>query len=172
MKTILFLVFAMIIAAMVVLLAPMYYTPTCNVGDEALRKARTVARLCHIAFACGECRVQSFDDVWRTDGTVDCPACPASERLIEYLSCVYSNDLTRQELIMTNEDKADFNRIVQDGWGNIIRAAWWTDIKGERLERTKRVGNLVIWSVGANGVDERGEGDDITMGVDLEVTVP
>jgi len=68
---------------------------------------------------------------------------------------------------MENEDEKDFGRVVRDGWGNIIRAAWWSDVKGERLERTKRVGNLVIWSVGANGVDERGEGDDITMGVDL-----
>lgn len=163
-----------VLTIFVLMVFPIFYTPTCRISKQSfgVRKARTVARLYNIAFACVEFRVPNFEDVWCADGAVNRSVCPASGRLIEFLRCVYSNDSTWQEMVMENEDEKDFGRVVRDGWGNIIRAAWWSDVKGERLERTKRVGNLVIWSVGANGVDERGEGDDITMGVDLEVTVP
>jgi hypothetical protein len=52
-----------VLTIFVLMVFPIFYTPTCRISEQSfgVRKARTVARLYNIAFACVEFRVPNFE---------------------------------------------------------------------------------------------------------------
>jgi hypothetical protein len=62
-----------------------------------------------------------------------------------------------------------FPRLVQNGrlvdrWGNLLHIAYDLDGDGQVMLGERKLGTkaLAIWSEGPNGVNDWGEGDDVT----------
>lgn len=155
---------AVIILAAAGLIWPLFYTPVTRCSEKTLRTARSRIQLYKIGRTLDEFQISQFEDLWKVNDEECHRSSPVTERLVEYLRCVYySGDYGRDLLTDVFAGSRDFEHVVKDPWGYEIRAEWWPDVIGEPLEQTRRLGNIVVWSVGENGIDERGGGDDITL---------
>jgi hypothetical protein len=85
-----------------------------------------------------------------------------ASRLYELLSA------TNQEVrVLEPRYDWDASRMLLDPWGRPFRVSvTFADSNTKRLTEP-RTARLAIWSIGPNGIDEAGTGDDISTTVDI-----
>lgn len=71
--------------------------------------------------------------------------------------------LSRSQLLSPEEIKANGFWAYEDRWGHPLRFVWDNDLDGSIVlgGQTQHV-DSVVYSVGPNGLDEEGEGDDVS----------
>lgn len=128
--------------------------------------ARATATLCGMRELVLEFKANEYADVWQSGSAYDSSSL-ADLRLTE---CVLDALIRDRNSLMPYHFELNFicrmdgGRVLVDSWQHPYMAIWASSEDAARMKgeaARSRIGNIIIWSCGSNGVNEWGGGDDV-----------
>lgn len=160
-----YLIAAMLIAVITILVYPIYYMPCVDADPVALQIAKSRSRLEEVRRVLEDRHVSGYEDLWDKNYKRKVITNDARLRLEQYLqtvmddaSIVFETYSTTGKIILVSAKD-----VLRDGWGNDYKVAWGLNGLQNEMCTKSKIGNVIVWSMGPNGIDDNGCDDDIYL---------